>query len=225
MTVAGAPPSSGHVVLLGDSIFDNKAYVGEDPDVITQLRQELPPGWQATLLALDGDMIAGVDRQLRLLPADATHLVISVGGNDALGFADILQMPAGDVTRALNLLAAVQDDFAAGYLAMAKAVAATGLPSAVCTIYDTPSNEPGYRTIKTALAIFNDCITRAAFSLGISVIDLRLLCSEDSDYANPIEPSSLGGAKIARAIALMAMQGHQPGRTTVIADHRQLKGT
>jgi hypothetical protein len=212
------------MVLLGDSIFDNKAYVGEDPDVITQLRQELPPGWQATLLALDGDVIAGVDRQLRLLPADATHLVISVGGNDAIGFAEILQMPAGDVTRALNLLAAAQDDFAAGYLAMAKAVAATGLPSAVCTIYDTPSTEPGYRTIKTALAIFNDCITRAAFSLGISLIDLRLLCSEDSDYANPIEPSSLGGAKIARAIALMAMQGHQPGRTTVIADHRQLKG-
>jgi hypothetical protein len=225
MTVAGAPPPSGHVVLLGDSIFDNKAYVGEGPDVITQLRQELPSGWQATLLALDGDVMAGVDRQLRLLPADATHLVISVGGNDALGFADILQMPAGDVTGALNLLAAVQDEFAAGYLAMAKAVAATGLPSAVCTIYDTPSNEPGYRTIKTALAIFNDCITRAAFSLGISLIDLRLLCSEDSDYANPIEPSSLGGAKIASAIALMAMRGHQPGRTTVIADHRQLKGT
>ncbi len=225
MTLAGAPPTSGHVVLLGDSIFDNKAYVGEDPDVITQLRQELPPGWQATLLALDGDVMAGVDRQLRLLPDDASHLVVSVGGNDALGFADVLQMPAGDVTGALNILAAAQDDFAAGYHAMAKAVASTGLPSAVCTIYDTPSSGPGYRTIKTALAVFNDCITRAAFSLGISLIDLRLLCGEDSDYANPIEPSSLGGAKIARAIALLATQGHQPGRTTVIADNGQLKGT
>lgn len=225
MTVADTPPSSGHVVLLGDSIFDNKAYVGEDPDVITQLRQELPRGWQATLLALDGDVMAGMDRQLRLLPENATHLVVSVGGNDALGFADILQRPAGNVTGALNILAAAQDDFAAGYQAMARAVASTGLPSAVCTIYDTPSNGPGYRTIKTALAIFNDCITRAAFSLGFSLIDLRLLCGEDSDYANPIEPSSQGGAKIARAIALMARQGHQAGRTTVIADHRQLKGT
>jgi hypothetical protein len=26
------------------------------------------------------------------------------------------------------------------------------------------------------------------------------VCSEPTDYANPIEPSSLGGAKIARAI-------------------------
>ncbi len=29
-----------HVVLLGDSIFDNKAYVGDGPDVITQLSDD-----------------------------------------------------------------------------------------------------------------------------------------------------------------------------------------
>jgi hypothetical protein len=203
-------------VLLGDSIFDNKAYVGEDPDVIAQLRQELPPGWKATLLALDGDVMSGVQGQLRLLPADATHLVISVGGNDALGFAHILQMPAGDVTGALNILATVQDEFAAGYQSMAQAVAFTGLPSAVCTIYDTPSTEPGYRTIRTALAVFNDCITRTAFALGVSLIDLRLICDEDGDYANAIEPSALGGAKIAQAIAFLVKQGHQAGRSTII---------
>lgn len=224
MRRTGARPSAGRVVLLGDSIFDNKAYVGDDPDVVTQLRQELPAGWAATLLAVDGDVMAGVDQQLRLLPADATHLVVSVGGNDALGFADVLQMPAGDVTGALNILAAAQDDFAAGYHAMAKAVASTGLPAALCTIYDTPSGGPGYRTIKTALTVFNDCITRSAFSLRMSLIDLRLLCCEDSDYANPIEPSALGGAKIARAIASLAAQGIQPGITTVIADNRELGG-
>jgi hypothetical protein len=32
------------------------------------------------------------------------------------------------------------------------------------------------------------------------VIDLRLICSEPADYANPIEPSGPGGQKIARAI-------------------------
>jgi len=40
-----------HVVLLGDSIFDNKAYVGDGPDVITQVREALPDGWTATLAA------------------------------------------------------------------------------------------------------------------------------------------------------------------------------
>lgn len=43
-----------HLILLGDSIFDNAAYVGEQPDVIEQLRAKLPEGWNATLKAIDG---------------------------------------------------------------------------------------------------------------------------------------------------------------------------
>ncbi|MBT2519882.1 SGNH/GDSL hydrolase family protein [Arthrobacter sp. ISL-28] len=206
----------GHVVLLGDSIFDNKAYVGADPDVVTQLREGSPPGWKATLLALDGDVISGVHRQLQALPQDATHLVISAGGNDALSFAHLLQMPATSVTEALSLLASAQDRFAADYDGMAEAVLSAGLPSAVCTIYDTPPSGPEYRTIRTALAIFNDCITRAAFARGLSLIDLRLICNQDADYANPIEPSARGGEKIAHAITAWVGQRDHGRRSTVI---------
>ena len=39
-----------HVVLLGDSTFDNAAYVGRGPDVRTQL-QAMLRGSEATLLA------------------------------------------------------------------------------------------------------------------------------------------------------------------------------
>ena len=39
------------VILLGDSIFDNAAYVAGGPDVATQLRAILPPGWDARLNA------------------------------------------------------------------------------------------------------------------------------------------------------------------------------
>jgi hypothetical protein len=35
----------GHLVLLGDSVFDNAAYVGGGPDVVAQLRARLPTGW------------------------------------------------------------------------------------------------------------------------------------------------------------------------------------
>ena len=31
-----------HVVLLGDSVFDNSAYVPNEPDVIEQLKRKLP---------------------------------------------------------------------------------------------------------------------------------------------------------------------------------------
>src|SRR3954452_23575611 len=49
---------SGHVVLLGDSIFDNDAYTGSEPDVVQHLRSMLPTGWSATLCAVDGARIA-----------------------------------------------------------------------------------------------------------------------------------------------------------------------
>src|SRR5437763_7003051 len=79
-----------HVVLLGDSIFDNAAYVPGRPPVVEQLRRALPAGWRATLLAVDGHTTADVAGQLARLPADATHLVVSVGGNDALGASAVL---------------------------------------------------------------------------------------------------------------------------------------
>jgi hypothetical protein len=48
------------------------------------------------------------------------------------------------------------------------------------------------------------------------VIELRAVCSRPEDYANPIEPSSAGGEKIARAIArLVAEHDFASGKTAV----------
>jgi hypothetical protein len=48
--------------------------------------------------------------------------------------------------------------------------------------------------------VFNDAILRVGIEHGLTIIDLRLVCSLPEDYANPIEPSSIGGAKIAKTI-------------------------
>ncbi|RJU00220.1 SGNH/GDSL hydrolase family protein [Arthrobacter frigidicola] len=208
--------AAGHAVLLGDSIFDNAAYVPGGPDVVRQLRGALPPDWRASLLAVDGDVIAGVERQLRSLPSDATHLVVSVGGNDALQSAYLLDEKVATVAAALVRLSAAQRQFAVAYDAMLEAVTAVGLPVAVCTVYDTPPGEPNQPVIRTALAVFNDCITRAAFSRGVSLIDLRLICDEDGDYANPIEPSVQGGAKIARSVASLLADPELPRSAVVV---------
>jgi lysophospholipase L1-like esterase len=79
-----------HVVLLGDSIFDNQVYVAPDPDVRHQLHARLGTAWDVTLQAVDGHVTADVKRQLQRVPESATHLVISVGGNDALGHVSLL---------------------------------------------------------------------------------------------------------------------------------------
>jgi lysophospholipase L1-like esterase len=202
-----------HVVLLGDSIFDNRVYVSPEPDVRHQLQTCLGAGWSVTLLAVDGNITSDVtQRQLGRVPKDASHLVISVGGNDALGHASLLAERASSVAEAVERLARAQSSFATAYSEMIDAVLQLGIPTSVCTIYDANYPEPQRRLIVTALALFNDVITRAAFSHGLALIDLRLICNDAADYANPIEPSSQGGNKIAGAIAAM-VRGDATGRS------------
>ena len=57
-------------------------------------------------------------------------------------------------------------------------------------------------SLQSAAAIRSRFIERygVAFEHALTIIDLRLVCNDPRDYANPIEPSSRGGAKIARAI-------------------------
>jgi lysophospholipase L1-like esterase len=190
-----------HVVLLGDSIFDNAAYVRGGPDVAAHLAAALPPAWRSTLAAVDGAVIADVARQLARVPADATHLVVSAGGNDALRHADLLERRAQSSPQVLGWLADARDAFEAGYRRMLAALLARGLPLTVCTIYNGNLGPPVDRLAAVALAVFNDAILRLAAEHRVPAIELRLVCTEPADYANPIEPSVQGGAKIARAVA------------------------
>jgi hypothetical protein len=66
------------------------------------------------------------------------------------------------------------------------------------------------------LSLFNDAITRAAFARKLPLIDLRLICNDPGDYANPIEPSAQGGEKIAKAIGALVC-GDTAGRSLVMA--------
>lgn len=207
-SAAAAKGSAGqHIVLLGDSILDNGAYVGDGPDVVSQLRERLPAGSRATLGAIDGSVASAVRTQLKSAPDDATHLVVSAGGNDALHCATILEETAGSVGEALEKLALVREQFVQDYRALLDEVQARGLPAAVCTIYDARFPDAQQRRIASVgLTIFNECITREASARGLALIDLRLICGTDRDLANPIEPSVVGGAKIASAIAAFASE-------------------
>jgi hypothetical protein len=205
LCTATAASAMNHVVLLGDSIFDNAAYVGGGPDVIRQLRSVLPASWRATLIARDGAVTAQIEAQLENLPPDASHLALSIGGNDALLEAGVLEENAPSVGVALDKLAAVRERFLRAYRAMLSDVIAKKLPTAVCTIYEARFPDADLRRrAAAALTLLNDCITREAFARDLTLIDLRLICESDEDFANPIEPSIAGGAKIARAIAQFA---------------------
>ncbi len=190
-----------HVVLFGDSIFDNGAYVSGGTPIIDQLRAKLPAGWHADLLARDGAIVNDVLCQLNKLPSSATHVVISAGGNDALESTYLLREADRTAVQGFTDLAATQRQFLLGYQRMIGEVAAMGKAAVVCTIYDSvPDLSP---TEVALLSVFNDVIQREASRVGFPLIDLRLVCHERSDYSavSPIEPSETGGFKIASTIA------------------------
>ena len=91
------------------------------------------------------------------------------------------------------------------------------LPTTLCTIYHPCFNHSEMERVSdymifdvdnntlqkmamTALPIFNDIIFQEAVNFNIPVIDLRLIFNDKLDYANPIEPSAIGGLKMSKVI-------------------------
>jgi hypothetical protein len=190
-----------HVALLGDSIFDNAAYTHGEPDVVSHLRTVLPNGWDATLCAVDGATTGGLRAQVPRVPPQTSHVVVAIGGNDVLQHTDLLDLRVSSSAVVLRAIADRVDAFEASYQAALAPVLALRQVTIVCTIYNGNLDVPRARAARVALTPFNDAILRFAFDRGLTAIDLRLVCCDPADYANPIEPSGRGGLKIARAIA------------------------
>ena len=205
-----------HAVLLGDSIFDNASYVPGKLPVIEQFQKSLPAGWKATLLAVDGDVTADVQHQVKRLPDDATHLIVSSGGNDALRHATILNQSAGSVAEVLEHFTSIRASFQQTYRRMIETLTQLKRRLALCTVYDCV---PGMEGIPmTALAMFNEIILREAFIARVPVIDLRLICNRSSDYSevSAIEPSDRGGEKIVKAILRLLTNHNFESKQSII---------
>ena len=204
-----------HLVLLGDSIFDNKSYVGGGLDVISHLRQQIPDYWQVSLRAIDGSVVENVPEQLLTMPSHVTHLFVSVGGNNAILNADVLQLQVSSSAEVFDRLADLATTFEHQYRDLLGAILSRNKPTTVCTIYYPRIPEAFAQKIAVAaLSTFNDIIIKQAFLAGLPLIDLRLVCNEATDYANEIEPSEAGGEKIAKVIVRVAKEHKFESRMT-----------
>lgn len=141
---------------------------------------------------MDGNITRNVASQTAALPHGATHLIISVECNDALQKTDIFSEPASTVGEGLFRLSGILDDFRQNYRQMLQHVLGFKLPVAACTIYNSVPGLGGMAT--TALALFNEIILQEAFIAKVPVIDLPLICNEDSDYSliAPSNPHTTG---------------------------------
>ncbi len=205
-----------HIVLVGDSIFDNSPYVADGEAVIEQLSTRLAPNEQATMLARDGDVTLDVIDQLDSLPASTTHLFISCGGNDALQIRGDMLESVTDIREAMDYFSELREEFRLNYTKMLFACQQKVEKVCVCTVYDcVPEIE---ESELTALAFFNEIILRSAAQVGIPVIDLRLVCEEPTDYStiSTIEPSATGAEKIIEKLLEVARHHDFSRRQTLI---------
>jgi hypothetical protein len=194
-------PTVAHLVLLGDSIFDNASYVPPRAAVLDHLRARLGTTHRADLIAVDGATSRHLDEQLARLPADATHAALSVGGNDALQLASLMRTAVPDLGSALTRLGRELTPFRDAYRRTLHALTGRELQLLCCTVYDAIPDLDSAEV--NGLRLFNDVIALESRRAGADLLELRLLCTEPADYSpvSPIEPSSQGGRKIAYALA------------------------
>jgi hypothetical protein len=72
---------------------------------VTHLRRLLPRSRAVTFCAVDGARALGLAAQLACVPGDASHLVIAIGGNDALQNSDLLSLCVASSAQALEMFA------------------------------------------------------------------------------------------------------------------------
>jgi len=190
------------LVLLGDSILDNQTYTSPKPDTAAHLKRLLGADWSVLLLARDGATLSDVRAQLGALEGKPATVVLSIGGNDAIDHAGVLEREGTTSAEVLAEVLAIAEEFGRGYEAVARAVAARAERTILCTIYEIRL-EPARlaRLARVPLALLDDQIVRVGARLGLDVLELRSICTEAADFVMQIEPSAQGAGKIANAIA------------------------
>ena len=207
---AACPDIIRHLVLLGDALHNID--MGEEPETVLVPRPRNP--WKLTVLEPPQLLQR---RPVRAIPSEATHIGICVDGGWAIETSGLLKRGAQSISDALDSLAAAADQFEEAFARLIAAAVEAGVPTIVCTLVPARHQEALRRRVAaTALAIFNDRILRSASAAKLSIVDLRLVCDEDGDYASETLLSRAGVRKVAN-VARSALYeiSRDPGRTRV----------
>jgi hypothetical protein len=209
--VGSSPDVIRHLVLLGDALENLELGVDPAEDVLVP-RPRNP--WKLTVLEPPQVLERGWSRAI---PLDATHIGICLDGGWAIEASGLLRGEAKSIRSALKALALAADQFEDIFARLIAAALEAGLPTVVCTLVPSRHQEASRRRVAaTALAIFNDRILRQAFWAKLSIVELRLICDEESDYASETLLSRAGVRKVANVgRAALYEVSREPGRTRV----------
>lgn len=220
------------IYLLGDSIIDNAAYVGiDEKDVESHLNSmyKEDPKVNINNRAVDGHTMRDLlDTQLSDAGLnEATHIVMSIGGNDLLQNISFLQMTSklSEVmdkdarigkwgVRELNpsrnkvfeeTYFEIIKPFNSLYETIVEKLSNYRAKLLLCTVYEgdlfgSDEFKNVFYSSKTMVSIFNDLVYKSSSKFKTDVLELRNIFVSSEDYANPIEPSHIGGEKLAKSI-------------------------
>lgn len=191
-----------HIVLLGDSTLDNGRYLNlafGELSVEKQLSKRcIERGWEMTILAQDGSLLDDVlVRQLPLIPDHVTHIVLSASGNDLLSLLNQMVVANFTIGSMYSAIGEGLKQVSARYHGLLQTLKGLGCHLACCTVYRPNFNHIFFKSLAIfSLGMHNSRITQTAVDLDCSVIDLANMFDCQEDFANPLELSTRGGAKV-----------------------------
>jgi len=194
-----------YVSLLGDSIIDNKVYVGQGELSVTEhLKHNSSSNF--TMIAVDGDTTEDVlDNQLDNLKEPVSHIVLSIGGNDLLQNLHLLEDETSGMKFALEKCSELVDEIQENYIKILERFLQYDAKVLLCTVYEGDLESDVLlaeydKAGQAMLKMHNDTVYYLASKFDVDVLELRNIFTNKEDYANPIEPSHIGGEKLAKAI-------------------------
>ena len=221
-----------NILLLGDSIIDNRSYVLEgELDVTAHLKKLYldQPDVSITNNAVDGDTMYDLKNNHLDTPdiEEASHIIVSIGGNDLLHNISFLQRTS-ELSKIMGKDARIGKwgvkelnpsrnrvfeeayfeiikPFTKQYETIVANLSSHRANLLLCTVYegdlvDSDEFSDVNNSSKTMVSLFNDIVYRTANKYRADVLELREIFVRPKDYANPIEPSHIGGGKLAKAI-------------------------
>ena len=194
--VEGFNPKSQYYLLMGDSILNNEVYVANGKSVNQLLKDSTDN--RTTCLAKNNATIAEVYNQVSKIPdklksdSENTTIFLSVGGNDILNQS--ADKEGGPIDSKV-----ISTIFSA-YKPLVKSIQNI-MPKSQLILLDIyyPDNAK-YRPLHDSIREWNNQLYNFGTENNLSVLRISDILTKPEDFALDIEPSAIGGKKLADAI-------------------------
>ena len=180
-----------NVILIGDSMLQNKYYV-KNGKSITDILEKSTPHYNIFNYAVDGTTISGTYQQIKEIPIEFnnsnTSIFLSAGGNDIIDRAQ-----SGSTSENITQ---IFDD----YCKMVQSLKTKMNDSKIIllTLYYPDSKD--YHLYYGMIKDWNKKLDVFAKDQGFKTLKTNNLLSRPTDFTSNIEPSETGGEKIAKSI-------------------------